>query len=128
MSDPTQVPDSSTNIFQVPLHTPTGGVAVIEEEEFPGRPKVIIEPFSSPELADLHKRACPMCSPEVEMMSAEEVVEAIIRRVAPAHAKDVRPTPRKLLSGTGAHRPRDSKRQLALRDAAVTKAEDDSEG
>lgn len=106
MSDPTP---SSTNIFTISagrLHAPTS-VPLPIEEEFPGRPPVIIEPFSSPELALLHKRGCVMClerdgQDETKPLSAEEIVEAIIKRVAPAYARDVRPTPKKLLSGTGA--------------------------
>lgn len=104
MSTPTKtvLVKTPTNPFGVPIVTDH---IELDEEEYRGRPKVEVPPFSSREMEVLHVSACQMCSPGAALLSAEEVVEEIIKRVAPEHAKDVRPTPKKLLSGTGAFRP-----------------------
>lgn len=106
---------SSTNIFAISANKPQLPTSVPPlprgEEEFPGRPEVIIEPFSSAELANLHKRGCILCLERdgqdyTQPLSAEQVVEEIVRRAAPDLAQDARPPLKKLLSGRGALRPK----------------------
>jgi hypothetical protein len=120
-TDPTP---SSTNIFQVPaLFYPPNVARALTHPALPdGVEPEVMEKYGNPFVSEydlsggdeLHKKACLLCLPEdAEKLSAEEVVEEIIKRVAPEHARDARPTPKKLLSGTGVLRPHTLRRDMA---------------